>query len=298
MCSKSDIPYVLPVSNQAARLFHGRGHAWPGLHHINIDWYAPVVFITLYEAEDAERLQALANELFAAIDECDTVIAQYRHESMAPMEALVGQLPDALTVEEHGLKYGLNFGKFQNIGLFPDMANGRLWVKQQAQGKRVLNLFSYTCGFSVAALAGGADKVINFDMSKRALSIGRDNHRLNDHDLSRVVFEGVDIFRSFGRLKKHGPYDLVISDPPTFQKGSVDIRKDYPRLVRRLRDYLAPQAELLLCLNAPELGADFLLDVVEQECPDWQFIERIANPDAFVEATETSGLKVLRFRAP
>ena len=53
-----------------------------------------------------------------------------------------------------------------------------------------------------------------------------------------------------------------------------------------------------MCLNAPELGADFLLDVVAQECPDWQFIERIANPDAFVEATETSGLKVLRFRAP
>ena len=294
------IPFEIPVSQEACRLFHGRGHAVTGLEHLNIDWYSPLVLITLYAPEKQARLQNLAQSLFSALAEkgCSCVVAQYRHEPMAPMEALIGELPETLTVEEHGLKYGLNFGRFQNIGLFPDMANGRKWVKEHASGKRVLNLFSYTCGFSVAAIAGGANKVVNFDMSKRALSIGRDNHRLNNHDLSGVVFEGLDIFRSFGRVKKHGPYDLVISDPPTFQKGSVDIRKDYPRLARRLREYLAPQAELLLCLNAPELGADFLMEVVEQECPDWKFIERIANPAVFVEATDISGLKVLRYQAP
>ncbi|WP_221796815.1 class I SAM-dependent methyltransferase [Oceanobacter mangrovi] len=292
------ITFSLPESDSACRLFHGRGHAYPGYEFINIDWYAPLVLITLYDEMDVGELAQLAARLKADIPAARDVLVQYRCRPMAPLEALYGEIPDQMVAQEHGLNYQLSFGQFQNTGLFLDMANGRQWVQQHANGLRVLNLFAYTCGFSVAAIAGQADKVVNVDMSRRALTIGRENHRLNQHDLARVVFEGVDIFRSFGRLKKHGPYDLVVCDPPTFQKGSVGIRKDYPRLLRRLREMLAPSAQLLLCLNAPELGEAFLHHCVEQECPDWTFVERIATPSVFVEATDTAGLKVLRYSCP
>lgn len=84
------------------------------------------------------------------------------------------------------------------------MANGHEWVRKHAQGRRVLNLFAYTCAFSVAALAGGAEHVLNIDISRAALSRGRDNHRLNQQDIKRVAFEGVDIFKSFPVLKNVG----------------------------------------------------------------------------------------------
>ena len=89
------------------------------------------------------------------------------------------------------------------------MRLGRQWVQERSQGKRVLNLFAYTCGFSVAAKAGGANQVVNVDMAKGALSRGRDNHRLNEHDMSDVTFMGYDIFRSWGKITKYGPYDLA-----------------------------------------------------------------------------------------
>ncbi len=289
--------FRLPVSCEAQRLFHGRGHSEPGFEHVNIDWYTPLVLITLYQEPVMGWLEQLSAWLMATLAEATVVAVQYRCRPMAPMEALVGELPARLEVTEHGLNYELRLGQFQNTGLFLDMANGRRWVLEHGAGKRVLNLFAYTCGFSVAAIAGGAARVVNVDMSRRALAIGRDNHRLNQHQLDRVVFEGVDIFRSFGRLKKHGPYDLVIADPPTFQKGSVDIRKDYPRLLRRLPEMLAPGGELLLCLNAPELGEHFLREQVANECPDWCYIERLPNPDAFVEVDDTAGLKVLRYQS-
>ena len=83
--------------------------------------------------------------------------------------------------------------------------------------------------FSVAAMAGGATQVVNLDMARAALSRGRDNHRLNQHDLSQVVFLGHDLFKSWGKVAKYGPYDLIIIDPPSFQRGSFDPEQGLPQ---------------------------------------------------------------------
>jgi 23S rRNA (cytosine1962-C5)-methyltransferase len=156
------------------------------------------------------------------------------------------------------------------------MNNGRRWIEKHAQDKRILNLFAYTCGFSVAAIAGHAKSVLNIDMSSAALNVGRENHRLNQQSLAQVRFEKLDIFKSFSRFKKRGPFDLLICDPPTLQKGSVDIARDYPKILRRLDQFMATNATLMLCLNAPELKRDFLLNhmssipvssIVQQQTP-------------------------------
>ncbi|WP_430459499.1 class I SAM-dependent methyltransferase [Thalassolituus sp. LLYu03] len=286
-----------PQGQDAQRLLHGRGHQWPGLEHVSVDWYPPLLLITLF-AEPADGfLQSLKNHV-TALCKPDVIVVQYRCRTGAPFESLLGEIPDHMVINEQGLKYHLQLNRNQNTGLFLDMANGRQWVQAHAQNRRVLNLFAYTCGFSLAAIAGGAERVVNVDMSRTALSQGRENHRLNEHDLTRVIFEGVDIFKSFGRLKKHGPYDLLICDPPTFQKGSVDIRRDYGKILRRLPEFMQAGADLLLCVNAPDLSEDFLLDQVAEHAADCRFVQRIANPPAFVEATPGAGLKVMHFRYP
>lgn len=138
--------------------------------------------------------------------------------------------------------------------------------------------------------------VMNVDMSRAALNVGRDNHRLNQHTLERVRFEKLNIFKSFGRLKKQGQFDLLICDPPTFQKGSIDIGRDYPKILRRLDEFIAPGGTLLLCMNALELSREFLIDHMAELAPHYTLLEEIKPPDVFVEA-EGKGLKILCFKS-
>lgn len=281
-------------TEQCRRLFHGRGHAYPSFEHINVDWLPPVALITLYQ-EERELLEQLADALYTQLPGCRSVQLQYRCRRMAPFELLRGEAIEELVVEENGLKYSLRLGATQNSGLFLDMRNGRNWVREHAQGKRVLNLFAYTCAFSVAALAGGARRVVNIDVSKAALNRGRENHRLNHQELDRVVFQGIDIFKSFSRIRRHSPYELLICDPPSLQKGRVDIARDYQKIIRRIPEIMSPGGQLMLCLNSPVLDENFLLGTVAAECPECRFIERLPNPEVFREAMPGRGLKVMLF---
>ncbi|MEE9303131.1 MAG: class I SAM-dependent methyltransferase [Thiotrichaceae bacterium] len=288
----------LPSNNedqlQAQRLFHGRGHAYPGLHHVTIDWLSPVLLITLFASEPKEAIEILADELLKKLPSCTSVQLQHRYESSGPIDVIRGEAIQQYDILEGNLRFNISLGKNRNTGLFLDMRKGRQWVQQQSKGKRVLNLFAYTCGFSVAAIAGGATSVFNVDMSSAALKIGRDNHRLNQQELKQVSFEKLNIFKSFGRLKRRGPFDLLICDPPTFQRGSVDIERDYPKILRRLNQFMAPGATLMLCLNAPELGKDYLFQHMAELAPEYVFTEEIKAPEVYVEA-EAKGLKILCF---
>jgi 23S rRNA (cytosine1962-C5)-methyltransferase len=290
------------IANQnlidAQRLFHGRGHAYPELHHVNVDWLSPVVLITLYQAVDVQWLNDQALQLKQKVKGCLSVLVQYRYQKLAPTELLLGEPIAKTVVSELGLNYHIEFGQAQNTGLFLDMAIGRAWLKQNAQDKSVLNLFAYTCAFSVNAIAGGATKAVNIDLSKASLSKGRDNHQLNNlakKQGKQVIFEGIDIFKSNSRIKKYGPYDILVCDPPSFQKGSVNIGRDYAKIIRRIPQWMNPGAKLMLCLNSPDLDDEFLKAEVARECPNCHFEKRLANPTVFKEAYPGKGLKVLIF---
>jgi len=280
------------------RLFHGRGHAYPNLSHINVDWLSPVILITLYQAVDGTWLAEQASQLKNLIKECRSVQVQHRYEKFAPTEVLLGESINHTIVSEQGLNYHIEFGKAQNSGLFLDMSNGRKWLREKARDKNVLNLFAYTCAFSLNAIAGGASKAVNIDLSKASLSKGRENHQLNElakKQGKQVIFEGVDIFKSNSRIKKYGPYDILVCDPPSFQKGSVNIVRDYAKIIRRIPQWMNAGASLMLCLNSPDLDEDFLKAEVARECPDCHFEQRLDNPEVFKEAHQGKGLKVLIF---
>lgn len=281
---------------QSQRLFHGRGHAYEGLSHVNVDWFSPVIFITLYQAVSPQWLTCQVEGLKEKVSGCQSIQVQHRYIKFAPIEVLWGENIEKAVAVEQELNYHLTLGKSQNLGLFFDMANGREWVKAHASDKNILNLFSYTCAFSVAALAGGARQVVNIDMSKASLSKGRENHKLNQQDLSKVKFEGVDIFKSYARLKKYGPYQMLICDPPSFQKGSVNIERDYKKIIKRLPELMDNNSDVILCLNSPDLDEQFLLTEVARECPQCHFQYKIENPSVFKEAEQGKGLKVLYFK--
>ncbi|MBM7454690.1 23S rRNA (cytosine1962-C5)-methyltransferase [Oceanisphaera litoralis] len=284
------------------RLFHGRGRRWPGLEQLTADWLDGQLLVSLFREPEPAFLAGL-NALLQTLTEQDiwqqsgarALLLQHRSREGAPVEVLWGTLEPRPQVREQGLRYQLELGRNQNHGLFLDMRLGRRWVQQQAQGKRVLNLFAYTCGFSVAALEGGAELVVNLDMARAALSRGRDNHRLNHHDLSKVTFLGHELFKSWGKVRKLGPYDLIIIDPPSFQKGSFALTQDYHKILRRLPELLTASGQVLACVNDPDIPSRFLIDNMAEQAPALRFVERLDNPPEFEDTDPEAGLKALVF---
>lgn len=300
----------LPLPQDAQRLFHGRGGMHPGCEHLALDWYAPVWLLTSYtplpEADVAAIQAALAARwLQLAPEQAFNMVYQYRDEARAQTQVVAGQVPEPHVVQEGPTRFGVHLPRGLNHGLFLDMAEGRRWLRtyvgehMSAQpGLKVLNLFAYTCAFSVVAMQAGAGEVINVDMASSALNIGRDNHRLNGIGGvgKGASFWAHDIFNSWGKIGRSGPYDVVIMDPPSYQKGSFVAEKDYPRLARRLPSLLAPGGHALLCLNSPKLSAAWLQDVVAQEAPGMALVQRLPNPEVYADVEPDRALKVLVFK--
>jgi len=280
--------------SQACRIFHGRGGRYPGCEHLSLDWYAPVWVLTSFALLDESDLQAV-HQALARRPEPLNWVYQCRHQGAAHTETrlMAGKVPEPHVVTEASARYRVHVLRGQNHGLFLDMACGRQWLREQAQGLRVLNLFAYTCAFSVAALQGQAAEVVNVDMAAGALAIGQQNHQLNGLDGARFLAH--DLFKSWGKVKRMGPYDIVVADPPSYQKGSFVAAKDYARVVRRLPELLAPGGQALLCLNAPELPSQFLRDLVASEAPALRFVRRLHNPTVFADVDPERALKVLVF---
>jgi 23S rRNA (cytosine1962-C5)-methyltransferase len=291
------------LPSETRRLFHGRGRCWPGLEHITVDWLQGVLLVALFKPLSEAELLAVQTLLLDLSHTpawqqsgAHSLLLQQRYLPESPTQWLIGEPVEHWDICEHGLHYRLDLGRKQNTGLFLDMRLGRQWVQAHSAGKRVLNLFAYTCGFSVAALAGGAQQVINLDMARAALSRGRDNHRLNQHDLSQVVFLGHDLFKSWGKVAKYGPYDLIIIDPPSFQRGSFVLSKDYPKVLRRLPELLSADGVVLACCNEPETGPDYLVQTMAHEAPQLRFSERLSNPPEFPDIHPDNALKALVFQ--
>ncbi len=276
-------------SGECSRLFHGRGRIYPGYEHINIDWYPPVLLVTLYESRDQDWLAVLAHRLRQLYPEAQSIAVQLRQRGEAQWQVIHGTLPETLTVREGGLDYAIRLGDAQNIGFFPDMACGRRWVREVARNKKVLNLFSYSCSFSVAALAGDAAQVVNLDMSRGALELGRLNHRLNGFDTRKCSFLCLELFRSFSKLKKLSPFDLIICDPPLAQGKSFQAQRDWPKLIRRFAGLLASDGVVLCCTSSPEFNRPELDRLFTEYAPEARLVERLCDADNFPDIDPLRG---------
>jgi 23S rRNA (cytosine1962-C5)-methyltransferase len=285
------------VTEEFKRLFHGRGGLYEGFRHLIVDSIKPTLLSVAFyfeEENEAEVIEMLKH--FTNNSSYETLVIQRRYIKGAPSEVLLGELKDDLYVVENGIKIKLNLLSNKNSGYFPDMKNGRSFVRENAKDKRVLNLFSYTCAFSLSAKLGGAYEVLNVDMSKGALKIGMQNHSLNNLDPKGVSFLPYNILKSFASLKRKGPYDMIIIDPPTFQRGSFEATKDYEKLIQKLPQIATDDCLLLACLNSPELESEFVIKHIQRWAPSFKFVKRLDNVTEFASSDENRSLKNLVFQ--
>ena len=284
------------TTEEFKRLFHGRGGLYESLRHVTIDSIDKILSVALYfeEPNEAELIEMLV--AFTKTSKFTTLVLQRRYIKGAPSEVLIGAVPEDLYVLENGIKIKLNLLSNKNSGYFPDMKKGREFVRANAKDKRVLNLFSYTCAFSLAAKFGGAYEVINVDMSKGALSTGKANHALNAIEPRGVSYLSYNILKSWSNLKRKGPYDMIIIDPPSFQRGSFEATKDYEKIIKRLPQIASEDCLLLSCLNSPELESDFIKKMIKEFAPSFEFVERLENVAEFKSADEDRSLKNLVFK--
>ena len=284
----------------AYRLFHGRGHCYPGMEALCVDYFAPILVVTFHREPPDEALEQWVEVIIdwgkQHIPEFSALVLQKRFVSGGSFEVIWGELPEKVYAQEAGLRYELAVKGVQNVGFFSDMRPARRWITQHAKGFKVLNLCSFTCALSVVAMDAGAAGVVNIDMNKRVLERGRRNHQINEVDLRGVKFLKHNIFQSWSKLRKMGPYDLVIIDPPTRQWGSFVAEKDYPRTVRRLESLVEPGGYILACLNAPHLGVAYLQEIFSEEAPLCEFIEALPPAQDHPEEDPDKGLKVLLYR--
>lgn len=281
------------------RVLHGRGRCFENLEFVNVDFFQPVLLLVFYKEPPDDWLAECVDFLRDKLSEqLSCVLVQRRYLANAPSEVVLGVMPEQAFARRGQLQFNLHLNAQQNSGFFLDMESGRQWIEENSKGKRILNLFAYTCAFSVVAVAAGAEKVVNVDMSSPALNLGRANHQLNGLSKEKTEFVAENILKSWSRVKKPGPYDVVIIDPPSYQKGSFIAEKDYAKVIRRLPE-LMPQGGLVLaCLNAPELSDSFLKDQFVEQLPQAVFIKRLAAHSDFPDINPEQQLKLLVYRIP
>ena len=286
------------LSCEFKRIFHGRGNYYEGFNFLTIDSIDTILNVAFYNKIDINDEDKLIEILLKFIKQTrhKTINLQRRYLSKAPSEVIYGTIENNLYAIENDIKFNIDLLSYQNNGYFPDMKKGREFIKSIAKDKKVLNLFAYTCGFSLSAVKANAKSVFNMDMSKGALSKGRANHHLNNFSTSNIQFGPYNILKSFSKIKKYAPYDIIIIDPPTFQKNSFEVNKDYVKIIRRIEEVVSSNCTILSCLNSPFLDQKFIIDLFNEHCPSFTFKNRLPNCEEFICIDENKSLKNLVFK--
>jgi 23S rRNA (cytosine1962-C5)-methyltransferase len=204
----------------ALRLVHGESDGLPGLV---VDRYADVL-VAQFLAAGVERWREPILDALAELTGCEAVFERSdadvrRLEGLAARAGFVrgNRAAARCAIVEHGLDFHVDVEQGQKTGFFLDQRDNRQRVRALAEGRDVLDGFCYTGGFALAALAGGARRVLALESSAAALAVARENLAANPLDASRVTFEQADVFARLRELRDQGArFDLVVLDPPKF----------------------------------------------------------------------------------
>lgn len=230
--------------NNTYRLVHGEGDNLPGLV---IDCYGQTAVMQAHSV----GIHVCRKEIAAALVKVmgDRIVnVFYKSETTLPFKAELGQEngfiiggSDDNTALENGLRFHVDWLRGQKTGFFVDQRENRSLLEKYARGKRVLNMFCYTGGFSFYAMRGGAELVHSVDSSGKAIELTRANVELNFPGDSRHEAFCEDAFKFLERAGNQ--YDLIILDPPAFAKhrGALhNALKGYTRLNRAALEKIQP----------------------------------------------------------
>jgi 23S rRNA (cytosine1962-C5)-methyltransferase len=213
---------VVPPETDGYRLVNAEGDGLPGLV---VDRFAGVLVVQA-TTEGTERARSWWLPPLAALFPRATILQRNDLRSREGEglelrdELLAGEaIPSSVEFRERGLLFSAEVSGGQKTGFFLDQRENRALVRAHAAGRRVLNVFSYSGAFGVAALAGGALSVTHVDVSAAALAAARANHERNGQDIAKVETTEADAFEDLrARVAARETWDLVVTDPPAFAR--------------------------------------------------------------------------------
>jgi len=270
-----------------------------GLSGLVVDRYGHHLVVQI----TALAMQARIGEMLPILAEATGArgILVRADRAMAKLEGLGGEIDQAwgelpsgpVFIEEHGLRYGVELAVGQKTGFYLDQRENRRAVANYVRGARVLDMFCYTGGFSLAAgKLGGASEVLGVDTSQKAIAVARAGAELNS--VTNVSFEVGDGFEALDSLvSRREKFDVVILDPPKFtrtRRSLDEALRAYHRINRQAVALIPPGGTLVTCsCSGSVTREDFLhmlSGVAQQTGRDIQVLEqRGAAPDHPVSAT-------------
>ncbi|MEI7645218.1 MAG: class I SAM-dependent methyltransferase [Chloroflexales bacterium] len=271
----------------ALRLFTGFAEGCPQLV---IDLYAATAVLHNYADSPAEGLPLAERGLCAVqarLPWVSACVLKTRHAETPEGQRgtlIVGDRP-ARRIREHGVWYALDLVMNRDASFYLDTRGLRAWLIAHMRGLSLLNTFAYTGSLGVAAMAGGASRVVQLDLSRRFLNLAKDSYTLNGMPIMKADVLSGDFWPLVGRLKRAGErFDCVILDPPMFaatENGVVDLASNYARLINKLRPLVASGGRIVAINNALFLSGAAYMQILESICQDGyvRLAERIDVPE-------------------
>ncbi len=259
---------VLPPETTGYRAVNSEGDLCPG---VLLDIYGDCGVLELTTAgTEAWRadLEAGAREVFAPDRLVVRATGSSRDHGLSPQSELRPPNSEIGKVRflENGLRFFADLASGQKTGFFLDQRDNRSRLRGLARDRTVLNLFSYSGAFSVAALRGGAARAVDVDSSAAALALARENRRANGQPANEDDFVEADVFDDLRRRVAAGErWDVVVCDPPAFAKKRSDVdraARGYKDVNRLAMTLFAPGGWLLTCSCSGLVDADLFQKIV------------------------------------
>ncbi len=295
-----------PRHETAFRLFNGFYEGWPALV---ADLYGRTLVLHNYAdiPADADEVVAFAARFYAdRLPWLNAVLVKARHagdEDARRGVLLSGEATDRF-VSENGVWYRVDLRLNQDCSLYLDTRHLREWAKANLEGKAVLNTFAYTGSLGVAAKAGGASRVVQLDLSRAFLNIGKDSYLRNGFGVQTKDFIAADFWPQISHLKREGArFDCVFVDPPLFSRtrhGTVDLVEGGQRLLNKVRPLINDGGTLITINNALFVSGASYMQRLETLCADgYLSIETLVPvPQDFVGYAETDSVTLPTDPAP
>ena len=215
----------MPVATNAYRVLHSEGDFLSGLtvdiygdflvaefNTAGIDAWKPVIVKILQRHFPSHSI----------FERSDSDLRKWEGLKRSVGVLAGSEPPEAIEIEENGLRFGVDIKGGQKTGFFLDQRESRAVVRDISAGKRVLNCFAYTGGFSVYAAKGGATEIVSVESSEPAVQMGRKNFERNQLGVAQSVWAQTDVFDYLRATKKE--FDLIILDPPAFCKNKNQVQ--------------------------------------------------------------------------
>ena len=252
----------------AFRLFNQEGDGFGGL---TVDLYGDYAVFSWYNSYVYQIRQTISEAFRQVFPEVLGAYEKIRFKGLDYESAHVyGQeAPDFFTVLENGVLYQVFMNDGLMTGIFLDQheVRGSL-VDGLAMGKSLLNMFSYTAAFSVAAAMGGASQTTSVDLAKRSRELSQAHFQVNGLSTDDHRFIVIDVFEYFKYAKRKGlTYDVIVLDPPSFarnKKQTFSVTKDYHKLISQSLEILNPGGIIIASTNAANVSRQKFTEQIDK----------------------------------